>query len=89
LSTLLAHSLTTRETVAQALKAYSQVRHPCAQRFVESSRENGIRLSFNMDEGASLVELAALTGKTMAITKEGDPLKDAQEAVELLKAFVA
>jgi 2-polyprenyl-6-methoxyphenol hydroxylase-like FAD-dependent oxidoreductase len=89
LSTLLTHSLTTRETVAQALKAYSQARHPRAQRFVESSRENGMRLSFNMEEGTSLVELAALINKTIAITREGDPLKDAQEAVELLKAFVA
>jgi salicylate hydroxylase len=89
LSILLAHPLTTRETITQALKAYSQARHAIAQRFVEFSRDLGMHNSFNKEEGQSLAEVGARIGECRAITMEGDPLRDAQEAVELLKTFVA
>ena len=41
LAGLLAHSSTTRETVALALKAYEHVRLPMAKRVMQCSRETG------------------------------------------------
>jgi hypothetical protein len=90
ISTLLAHPLTTRTTVARALQAYSQTRLPIAQQFIEGSREHGMRTSFNWspDAGLSLSELGARIDAASAITREGDPLEDPKAAVTLFESLL-
>ncbi|KZV74945.1 FAD/NAD(P)-binding domain-containing protein [Peniophora sp. CONT] len=87
LSTLLAHPGVTRDTVRQALCAYSDVRCPIAADFYHASRRNGQLMT---DSSMTPEELLVEYGKTMkSIFGRASAEDDAKRAVEKFEKAVA
>ncbi|KAI0046039.1 FAD/NAD-P-binding domain-containing protein [Auriscalpium vulgare] len=86
LSALLGHRLTSRRTLANALRIYSSIRQPQTARVAERSRENGLHFALHGLNGTGLRAVGERIQANFEWVSETDPLDDLRRAVGMLEA---
>ena len=87
LATLLAHPRATRDTIKQALRAYTDVRLPIASAFYFAARQVGILLNdanIPLEDCVNQVRVVS-----EAVWENGSPEINAEKAVELFESAIA